>query len=357
MKRREFLFTVAAGSAATLAGTATAAETPRAISAGYIPPLKGFNLLEKFTLRQNAPYKEQDFEWMAGWGFNFVRLPLDYRCWTNPEKPDQLDEKILKEIDQAVEFGKRYKVHVNINLHRAPGYCVNPPKEKLDLWKEEEAVKQFCRQWKTFAERYKGIPNERVSFDLINEPSSTIATPDYVRVMSATIDTIRNVDPERLIVVDGLSWGTKPVFDLVEKKVAQSTRGYNPMQISHCKASWIEGSDKWPVPEWPLKIGDRIFDKERCRREYIEPWKALQQKGAGVHVGEWGAFNKTPHSVVLAWMEDMLSLWKEAGWGCAMWNFRGSFGILDSGRDDVQYEDFKGHKLDRKMLELNKKFL
>jgi len=39
-----------------------------------------------------------------------------------------------------------------------------------------------------------------------------------------------------------------------------------------------------------------------------------------------------------------------------MWNFRGGFGILDSERADVQYEDFKGHKLDRKMLELIKEF-
>jgi endoglucanase len=51
-------------------------------------------------------------------------------------------------------------------------------------------------------------------------------------------------------------------------------------------------------------------------------------------------------------MGDLLSLWKEAGWGYAMWNFRGSFGILDSGREDVEYEDFRGHKLDRKMLNL-----
>jgi endoglucanase len=26
--------------------------------------------------------------------------------------------------------------------------------------------------------------------------------------------------------------------------------------------------------------------------------------------------------------------------------------VLDSGRDDVAYEDYKGHKLDRRMLEL-----
>jgi endoglucanase len=51
-------------------------------------------------------------------------------------------------------------------------------------------------------------------------------------------------------------------------------------------------------------------------------------------------------------MSDLLSLWKEAGWGWALWNLRGSFGIVDSGRSDVNYENFEGHRLDRKMLDL-----
>ncbi len=64
------------------------------------------------------------------------------------------------------------------------------------------------------------------------------------------------------------------------------------------------------------------------------------------------AHYKTPHPVALAWMADRLSLWKEAGWGFALWNLRGTFGVLDSGRDDEAYEDYRGHTLDRRMLEL-----
>jgi endoglucanase len=78
----------------------------------------------------------------------------------------------------------------------------------------------------------------------------------------------------------------------------------------------------------------------------------LASKGVGVHVGEWGAFNHTPHEVALAWMRDCLENWRTAGFGWALWNFRGAFGILDSDRTDVTYEDFHGHKLDRQMLEL-----
>jgi endoglucanase len=115
----------------------------------------------------------------------------------------------------------------------------------------------------------------------------------------------------------------------------------------------MHGSDKWPEPTWPLKVKDGdVWDKERLRREYIEPWKQLERAGCGVHVGEWGAYRYTPHDAVLAWMGDWLALWKEAEWGWSMWNFRGDFGILDSERADVAYENWRGHKLDRRMLEL-----
>ena len=75
-----------------------------------------------------------------------------------------IDEKALAQIDQAVEFGKEHAVHVNINFHRAPGYCVNPPKEPLDLWSSEEALKACAFHWAHFARRYKGIPSSQVSF-------------------------------------------------------------------------------------------------------------------------------------------------------------------------------------------------
>ena len=73
-------------------------------------------------------------------------------------------------------------------------------------------------------------------------------------------------------------------------------------------------------------------------------------------VGEFGCNNGTPHAVALAWMEHCLKLWKAKGLGWALWNLRGRFGIMDSGRTDIAYEDFNGHKLDRGMLELLRRY-
>jgi endoglucanase len=352
MKRREFLKTAALTAGAAMTGriVEAAAQPDASALSRKLPRWRGFNLLEKFSAGRNQPFVETDFEWMAQWGFDFVRLPMDYRCWTDRSDPYKLDEKVLKEIDQVVEFGRKHAVHVDLNLHRAPGYTVASPPEKLKLWTDEEAQKQFDFQWSQFARRYRGIPSAELSFDLVNEPAGV--KPDvYAKVARRVVAAIRREDPQRLILSDGLQWGRDPIFELADLGIAQSTRGYDPMQVSHYRASWVN-SRGWAEPTWPLKQGGRVLDRDWLYRDRILPWKKLQAKGVGVHVGECGCYNRTPHEVALRWLGDFLSLWKDAGWGWALWNLRGSFGILDSGRTDVAYEDFHGHKLDRKMLEL-----
>ncbi len=100
----------------------------------HLPRWRGFNLLDKFMVDQQKPFQERDFADIAELGFNFVRLPLDYRCWTDREDPKKLKEPVLKEIDQAVEFGRKHGIHVQINFHRAPGYTVaSPPEPKVAL--------------------------------------------------------------------------------------------------------------------------------------------------------------------------------------------------------------------------------
>jgi endoglucanase len=125
------------------------------------------------------------------------------------------------------------------------------------------------------------------------------------------------------------------------------------MQLTHYKANWVQGAERWPTPTWPLapERGPK-WDRDRLHKERIAPWKALEAKGVGIHIGEWGTHQFTPHAVALAWMRDMLALWKEAGWGWALWNLHGNFGVIDSGRTDVKYEEFRGRKLDREMLDV-----
>ena len=478
-------------------------------SAAKLPLWRGFNLLEKFHLDwNNKPFVEDDFHWISELGFNFVRLPMDYRTWILGGDWRKFNEATLKEVDQAVEWGKKYNVHVCLNFHRGPGYTVADPKEPKNLWTDKEAQEVFCLHWAKFARRYKGIPNENLSFDLLNEPAD-VTSGTYARIVRMAVEAIHHEDPSRLVIADANNYGSSPVHEFASAGVAQMTRGYAPFQLTHYGASWVGDNKDWPVPVWPVVegVGAHLYGtakpewkeplvlkleikgagtslivrvqkvsskailavradgKEILRRvlepklgagewkksEYVKEWnivqasyeldvgvelpagtrelrienvdgdwmtlsrveikpfpgapggslvlnpaenwgtppgsftvqsdgrliaadgsyadgrtklwkdsilpfKTLEAKGVGIHVGEWGAFNQTPHGVTLAWMEDCLKNWKEAGWGWALWNFRGSFGVLDSERADVKYEDFRGHKLDRKMLDVLQKY-
>jgi hypothetical protein len=96
------------------------------------------------------------------------------------------------------------------------------------------------------------------------------------------------------------------------------------------------------------------FGKERLET-YYQPWIELAKSGTGVHCGECGCWNKTPHQVFLAWFQDVLDILTSNEIGYALWNFRGDFGVLDSRREDVDYQDWYGHKLDGKLLDLLKR--
>jgi endoglucanase len=86
--------------------------------------------------------------------------------------------------------------------------------------------------------------------------------------------------------------------------------------------------------------------------KYYEPWIALTKEGIGVHCGECGCWNKTPHDVFLSWFSDVLDILGKNKIGFGIWEFSGDFGVLNSNRDDVVYEDWYGNKLDRKLLTL-----
>lgn len=370
--RREFLKTSAgAGAAITMSPRLFAEDAPA--KRNPLPRWRGFNLLDFFQA-MNRNYQsagivpEDDLRWIRDWGFDFVRIPMDYWLWIDsdwretrkltPEDTMRIDEAFLEKVDRTVELGNQYGLHVCLNFHRAPGYCINnPEREPFVLWTDSRAEEAFVRHWDLFAHRYSGVSSDKLSFNLVNEAPRVkegyMSREDYVRVMTAATETIRKHSPDRTIIIDGLSVGNEVVEEMIPTGVAQAVHGYSPGGISHYHAPWVDKDLSFPTPTWPLmnKNGSVQWDRERLEKHYA-PWGDLVCQGIGVHCGEAGCYNKTPYDVFLAWMGDVLDILKGHGIGWALWNLRGSFGLVDSGRTDCQYEDWRGHRLDRQLLQL-----
>lgn len=347
------------------------------------PRWYGFNLLEYFSTdpdwmqhfpyENNGMFREDDFRWIRDWGFNWVRLPMDYRFWTDARDLMKINERMVEPIDRAVRLGEKNGVHVNISLHRAPGECIldgmdqklvgiHIVEEPASVYRDQRMLEAFVHQWQFFAKRYKGIPNTQLSFNLVNEPDDKGAPDEatgmknYARVARIAIEAIRTIDPHRLIVSDGYPGGGAPVRELLGTRVVQSPHDYRPFQLTHYRVPWARPmSDQVPPPTWPLKDRDgKIIASREIKKDWFRSLKELAGLGIPIHFGEMGCGGHTPPELVYAWFNDTLDLMKEIQAGWALWNLRGQFGIVDTARPGTDFKDFHGHKLDYKLLELLK---
>ena len=211
-----------------------------------------------------------------------------------------------------------------------------------------------------FAQRYKGIPSAQVSFNLVNKPDDKGAPDEatgmknYARVARQSIEAIRSIDPQRLITSDGYPGGGAPVKELFDTHIVQSPHDYGPFQLTHYRVPWARPmSDQVPPPTWPLKDKEgKIIASRETKEERFRPLKELAGLGVPIHFGEMGCGGHTPPDLVYAWFNDTLDLMKELKAGWALWNFRGQFGIVDTGRPGTKFKDFHGHKLDYKLLQI-----
>lgn len=459
---------------------------------------KGFNLLGMYDIDWNInSFNEAEFKMIHDLGFNFVRLPLDFRTYTKPGDWNTIYLTKVAQIDKAIQWGEKYGIHVCLNLHRAPGYCVNstttlPVNQQLNLWTDQLAQDAFVKHWQFFANKYKDIPASRLSFNLVNEPGN-VTSDVYVAVMRKAIQAIHLISPERIVFVDVVD--NSLILALKgEPNVAQSIHCYDPSSLTHYKAEWVSGGGDWGVPSWPVlwisnylfgpwksdwrspltfqgnfaksteviinvnqvslestltvKAGTKVILSKRfvCTKDLGTDFTIIVDKGWGYQnisnkdysvilpeaatsisfentAGDWmtlnsisikqgttlskytlsnntwgikqssykidengniltldgkdvlpfesyrknvaiarenqipfmvqefGVYNKTPHDVTIAFLTDLSKFFRENNIGWALWNFTGSFGILNSDRADVQYETYNGtYKLDREML-------
>ena len=341
-----------------------------------VPEWRGFNLTDFNTPSPTADRRyttDEHLKWMSDWGFDFVRLPVAYPYYLDfdrskkitPEEVYKINEAGVNKIEQLVQMAHKYNLHVSFNLHRAPGYCINAGfNEPYNLWKDQEAQNAFYYHWNFWGKRFKNFSSKKISFDLLNEPcmredmndqhskNSPIPGFLYREVARSAAEAIRRENKDHLVIADGNNVGNDPIPELADLDIVQSCRGYFPHAISHYKAPWAnKDPEHMPVPTWPGQIGERNYSRQLLE-DYYKPWGELVNKGVGVHCGECGCWNKTPHAVFLAWFGDVIDILSKYKIGFALWNFIGDFGILDPGRTDIAYEDWYGHKLDKKLLDL-----
>ena len=322
------------------------------------PARHGFNVQWAFIGRGTPlpPPDERLLDFLTAEGFDFVRLPTDYRVWTTGTDYRGPDTAFLKGIEGYLGACRSRGIHLSINLHRAPGYCITGQElEVHDLWHDRVAQDGFLAIWTTLAEHFRGTPADALSFDLLNEPPA-IGLRGFSRALHADlmrrcVGAIRSIDPDRPLIVDGLDGGNLAMPELTDLGLIHSGRGYAPYPVSHWGADWWQGWRLGDAPRWPGVVYEgRAWNVDDLRAFY-EPWRAVERTGTPIHIGEFGCYNQTPNADALRWFDDLLALFREFGWGFALWQFEGPFGIVGHGREGARFGLRHGYRVDEDLLE------
>lgn len=300
---------------------------------------------------------EKDIERIAAWGFDHIRLPVDYEVLEKKDSPFEYIEKGFGYIDNAVRWCKKNGISVLIDLHSAPGFRFNDF-EKSTLFQERLLQERYLRLWETIAKRYRG--ERHVAFDLLNEIVLPSSDP-WNKLAAECVSVIRAIDPDRLLIIGGNNYNSiyelKNISLYDDPNIAYTFHFYEPILFTHQKAGWMpylvhyNQTLDYPGEFENLKrliddvenkrIGDIAqFDVRRyltkridmdLMTEDIQPaLEFIRSTGRKLYCGEYGVIETAPMKSRVNWTRDAAKLFASNGIGRAYWTYKGmDFGILD----------------------------
>ncbi len=308
--------------------------------------------------------QEGDLRQIARWGFDHVRLPIDYEVLED-EEGNTLEEGYAV-IKGVLEWSKLYELNVVLDLHKAYGYDFNDAgnNEKNNLFSNESLQQRFLNLWAQIAVHFGHYDN--VAFELLNEVVEKENAQAWNNLIRKTVTTIRQITNDTPVIYGGIQWNSVKTLKLLEVPMDSNTiftfHFYEPLLFTHQKAHWVETMDKNKTIVYPgqmqdyrkesevlgyqgevvIKSHSNTMGEEFIREMVQEAVQAAANAGVGLYCGEFGVIDQAPLIDTLRWFKDVNTVFRENHIGCAVWNYKG----MDFGFVDDHYSLIRGKLLD-----------
>jgi endoglucanase len=307
-----------------------------------------------------------DFARVKNWGFDHIRLPLDWQNIFDAEiRPDR---EVLGLLDAAVDGILGAGLGLILDLHKCPGHDFYDGTMRDQAFFSDSGLRRDClRVWRHLAERYGG--RSGVMLELLNEPVAPNAEI-WNEVKNELAAEVRRMAPKATLVIGSNAWNSAAGFEELEPvdddNVIYSFHFYNPLVFTHQHAPWIASAafkrslpypGTYPrVESGPSKLAADTGRWDRNRlASVLEPvFRFRERHGVNVACNEFGVYMRGPDGESrLAWLSDLLGLFRENEVGWSYWNYKNlDFGIMSVGErlfeSAPQYEN--PERIDRGLL-------
>ena len=279
-------------------------------------------------------FREDDARFLAEHGLNVIRLPVNYRHFERDDAPLQFLETGFKALDRALDLCERHGLYVILDLHSVQGWqngdwhCDNSSRHAL-FWQHAGFQDRLVALWKEIATRYAHSP-VIAAYDLMNEPLSNAPfgrfEPDdryqpawalLNGVYRRLVETIREVDPTRIIVLEGDYYSTlfsrlQAPFD---QELMYSSHNYIPVATS-------------PIASYPTTIARTPWNAAAVSRqvEESEGFRFCRTHRVPLLIGEFGVsvHDSNEEEVVKpAVLADQLEAFNRLACHWTLWTYKG----------------------------------
>lgn len=229
---------------------------------------------------------EADFRFIAEKGANTIRVPFNYRMFTDEDYMGLNDAgEGFRRLDDCVRWARKNGVRLILDMHDCPGGQTG---DNIDdsygypwLMTDTVAQQQFVDIWRRIAEHYAD-EDVILGYELANEPVATYwegverdrlnaaLEPLYKRATAA----IREVDPNHIILLGGPQWNsyfgnfTDWTFD---DNIMYTCHRYGGPATAEAIASYIEFRDK---TNRPMYMGELGHNTDEWMSDFVDAMRA-----------------------------------------------------------------------------------
>jgi aryl-phospho-beta-D-glucosidase BglC (GH1 family) len=241
-----------------------------------------------------------DFDSMAAWGFNAVRLPLHYSLFTLPTEKEPVAgqqtwlTKGFAITDSVLSWSRSNKMYLILDMHATPGGQGNDlnisdrDAGKPSLWESDGNRQKLIALWKQLAKRYVNEPYIG-GYDIINEPNWGFTDSTDKRgtaekknaplkqLMIDITNAIREVDTKHIIIIEGNGFGNNynGILPAWDNNLVLSFHKYGNFNTKPAIQKFLDYRDTYNIPLWLGESG------ENSNTWFTECIRLVEENGIG----------------------------------------------------------------------------
>lgn len=256
-----------------------------------------------------------DIHYLKAIGMNSIRVPFNYRLFTNePYLGESNSNHGFEIFDRLIKWCKKEKLYVILDMHCAPGGQTG---DNIDdgygypfLFENESDQQLTISIWKRIAARYSNEPIV-IGYDLLNEPIATYFDAAYfnpkLEVLYKRIAAaIRQVDKNHILFLGGAQWDSnfKPFGAPFDSKLVYTFHKYWTAPTQEVIQPYIDFSEKYQVPVYCGETGENTnqwIDSFRTTLEHANigwhfwPYKKMKDSRCMVSFDQPGGYDSIIH--------------------------------------------------------------